>query len=45
LKDGYGKIVFENGGYYSGYWKSNKMNGIGSYSYYENILYKRYIVL
>jgi len=34
-REGYGKLLFNDGGYYEGNWKNNKMNGFGIL-YYPN---------
>ena len=28
-KDGYGKLIFSDGGFYDGDWKNDRMNGFG----------------
>ena len=43
MRNGYGKLKFPNGGgYYEGYWKDDKMNGIGIFCiliyYFRNSL-------
>lgn len=33
LKHGYGKFYYQDGGYYEGQWKNNKMDGYGKLYY------------
>ncbi len=37
--NGYGKIKYENGDYYSGQWKNDKKNGNGNITYSNGIKY------
>jgi len=38
MRNGWGKFYYQDGGYYEGEWKNNKMTGFGKLYYQSNLI-------